>query len=72
MLSDIGIIKYGLNIFPLQEQLMYFVGSWIEIGKMKDAENNPIDMLIDYVGIDGKSIATRIAFYQFNFPSKIT
>jgi hypothetical protein len=54
MLSNLGIMKYGLNIFPPQEQLAYLIDSWIEIGKRKDIENSHIDMSIDYAGIDGK------------------
>ena len=54
MLSDLGIMKYGLNILPPQEQLMYFINSWINIGKNENLENERIEMSIGYAGIDGK------------------
>jgi hypothetical protein len=54
MLSNLGIMKYGLNIFPPQEQFTYFIDLWAEIGKKKDFENGHIDISIHYAGIDGR------------------
>jgi hypothetical protein len=54
MLSNLGIMKYELNILPPQEQLMYFVDSWGRFGKQEDYENQYINISIDYTGLDGK------------------
>jgi hypothetical protein len=55
MLSNLGVMKNGLNIFPPKEEFIYFVDSWKKIGQREDFNKICIELDINYDDINGKS-----------------
>jgi hypothetical protein len=62
LMSSVGILKHGLNIFPPQEEFKYYVDTWNRINV-----DSFIELNISYEGSDGEKFneTYKLPFNQY-------